>query len=125
LIPVKNKEDMVLCSRRITDESICPIFEVSSVTGQGLELFLAFLNLLPVNVSSNMWLKNQDEGAEFHITETFSKNGEIIVYGMVYKGCIAIHQKLMLGPNNFGRFTKADIKGIHCKRVPVRQIKAG
>ena len=40
---------MVLVSRNITDEKISPLFEVSSVTGEGLELFLAFLNLIPVN----------------------------------------------------------------------------
>jgi GTPase len=31
----------------------------------------------------------------------------------------------MLGPDNDGRFRKVEIKGIHCKRVPVRQVKAG
>ena len=31
----------------------------------------------------------------------------------------------MLGPDNDGRFRKIEIKGIHCKRVPVRQVRAG
>ena len=31
----------------------------------------------------------------------------------------------MLGPDNDGRFRKVEVKGIHCKRIPVRQVKAG
>lgn len=116
---------MVLCSRRITDENICPIFEISNVNEEGLDLFKAFLNLLPINSSSHQWKKNQDDSAEFHVTETFAKGGELILSGMVLKGQISVMQKLMLGPDNSGRFTKVDIKGIHCKRVPVRHIKAG
>jgi GTPase len=76
---------MVLCSRRITDESIIPTFSVSNLTGQGLDLFLAFLNLLPIN-SSRQWLWNQDDSSEFHITETFVKDGGLILSGMVLRG---------------------------------------
>lgn len=46
---VNNEEDVVLCSRTITEENICPIFDVSNITGEGLDLFLSFLNLLPIN----------------------------------------------------------------------------
>ncbi len=55
LIPIVTEEAMVLCSRRITDEQIVPVFEVSSVSGAGLELFLNFLYLLPININSHQW----------------------------------------------------------------------
>lgn len=97
---------------------------VSNTTRKGLDHFLAFLNLLPIN-SSNQWKKNLDDSPEFHITETFDKDGEPILSGMVLKGEINVRQQLMLGPDNDGRFRKVEIKGIHCKRVPVRQVKAG
>lgn len=31
----------------------------------------------------------------------------------------------MLGPDNNGRFRKIEVKGIHCNRVPVKNVKAG
>ena len=74
-----------MCSRTIQEENICPVFLVSNTTRIGLDLFLAFLNLLPIN-SSNQWKKNQDDSPEFHITETFDKDGEPILSGMVLKG---------------------------------------
>ena len=40
-----------------------------------MNIFKAFLNLLPINNNSQMWEKNQEEKAEFHITETFEKEG--------------------------------------------------
>jgi GTPase len=78
---------MVLCSRRITDENIIPIFSVSNVSGFGLDLFLAFLNLLPINSSCRQW-RWQDDSSEFHITETFEKDGGLILSGMVLRGQI-------------------------------------
>lgn len=108
----------MLCSRTIQEESICPVFLVSNSSGKGLDLFLSFLNLLPIKNSN--WKKNQDDSAEFHITETFDKDGEPILSGMMLKGAINLRQQLMIGPDNDGRFRKVEIKGIHCKRVPVR-----
>lgn len=75
----------MLCSRTITEENISPIFEVSNTLGQGLDLFKAFLNLLPINMSTQ-WKQNLDDSPEFHITETFDKDGEPILSGMVLKG---------------------------------------
>jgi GTPase len=49
-----------------------------------------------------------------------NKDGELILSGMMLKGSISLRQQLMLGPDNDGRFRKIDIKGIHCKRIPVR-----
>ena len=88
-ITIQSEEDVVLCSRTLTEESICPVFEVSSTSLKGLDLFLSFLNFLPIN-SSNQWMKNQDDSAEFHISETFEKNGELILSGMVLKGQISL-----------------------------------
>jgi GTPase len=86
LIRVDNEHDMVLCSRRITDDNIIPTFCVSNLTGEGLDLFLAFLNLLPINSSCRQWSWSQDDSSEFHITETFVKDGGLILSGMVLKG---------------------------------------
>lgn len=82
-IMISTEEDVVLCSRTVTEENICPVFEVSNTTGVGLDLFLTFLNLLPI---TNTWNNNSDDKAEFHITETLMKSGDPILSGMVIKG---------------------------------------
>ena len=47
--------------------SICPIFQVSNVTGANLNLLKKFLNLLPSRMS-----RKEDEPSEFLIDETYS-----------------------------------------------------
>ena len=50
-LSIANEEDVALCSRMI-QEDICPIFSVSCKTGEGLDFFRYFLNLLPINPSN-------------------------------------------------------------------------
>ena len=46
---------------------MCPIFQVSNVTGENLDLLKMFLNLLSTRLESN-----DGEPAEFQIDDTFS-----------------------------------------------------
>ena len=46
---------------------MCPIFQVSNVTGSNLDLLKMFLNLLSTRVKFN-----ESEPAEFQIDDTFS-----------------------------------------------------
>ena len=48
-------------------DRICPIFQVSNVTGENLELLRTFLSLLSGRMHSN-----EDKPAEFQIDETYS-----------------------------------------------------
>mmetsp|Transcript_3072 Transcript_3072/g.2931 ORF Transcript_3072/g.2931 Transcript_3072/m.2931 type:complete len:283 (+) Transcript_3072:759-1607(+) len=122
-LTIENEEDVALCSR-MTQEDICPMFQISNRTGEGLDFFRYFLNLLPIN-PSNQWGANSKECSEFQIMETFNKEGELILHGMVMKGSISLRQQLLLGPGSDGNFRKVEIKGIHCKKIPVRQVISG
>lgn len=46
---------------------LCPIFQVSNVTGENLELLIMFLNLLKTRMPSH-----DDKPAEFQIDDTYS-----------------------------------------------------
>ncbi len=46
---------------------MCPIFQVSNVTGENLDLLKMFLNLLSTRIAFDA-----DEPAEFQIDDTFS-----------------------------------------------------
>merc|ERR1711893_84911 len=56
---VKNANDVVMAGHTFSSERICPIFQVSNVTGENLDLLKSFLNLLTSRSSS---LKNVGNG---------------------------------------------------------------
>lgn len=49
------------------DSRLCPIFQVSNVSGENLDLLKMFLNLLTTRTYSR-----DDEPAEFQIDDTYS-----------------------------------------------------
>jgi GTPase len=122
-IHVRNIDDVVVCAKNFVSERICPIFMVSNVTGENLDLLRAFLNLLPGRTD---WEELRRKPSEFHIDATWTVSGVgTVVSGTVMSGSISINQTYLLGPDEFGKFTPVNVKSIHSKRVPVRTAKAG
>jgi len=63
-----------------------------------------------------------NEPAEFQIDDIYSVPGVgTVVSGTVYKGKIKINDTLLLGPDLIGQFKPITIKGIHRKRLPVKE----
>jgi len=48
-----------------------------------------------------------------------------VVSGTVYKGKIKLNDGLLLGPDLIGQFKPITIKGIHRKRLPVKECNSG
>jgi GTPase len=46
-----------------------------------------------------------------------------VVSGTCYKGRIQINDNLLLGPDLIGQFKPVAIKGIHRKRLPVKECR--
>ena len=69
----KEKNLIPICSRRI-----CPIFQVSNVTGENLGLLRQFLNLLTTRV-----YYDENDSAEFQIDDTYTVPGTAICYRKV------------------------------------------
>jgi GTPase len=64
--------------------NICPIFRVSNVTGEGIDLLRVFLNILPFHGHYSV-----DKPAEFLINDTFSvPYTGAVVAGVVNSGII-------------------------------------
>ena len=49
-VMVKSDDDVVLSATNFVSERLCPIFQVSNVTGENLDLLKNFLNLLSTKV---------------------------------------------------------------------------
>lgn len=125
---VKDEESVINCTKQMGQgTSIVPIFQISNVTGEGLDNLRLFMNLLP---SRKEWSNMRNESLEFYIDDVFQVPGVgIVVAGTMVKGQVALDKgqgpTLLLGPDSTGNFRKVQIKGIHTKSVPVAEVHAG
>ncbi|XP_039859878.1 GTP binding protein 1, like isoform X1 [Simochromis diagramma] len=118
---VQNKDDVIVTASNFSSERMCPIFQISNVTGENMDLLKMFLNLL----SSRTTFSN-DEPAEFQIDDTYSVPGVgTVVSGTTLRGLIRLNDTLLLGPDPLGTFIPIAVKSIHRKRMPVREVRGG
>ena len=121
--PVRSENDCAIAARNMPHGRIAPIFFVSNVTGEGLDLLKRFLNLLPPRLN---W--SEKEGQEFltYIDDKFNVSGVgVVVSGLVESGSIRIGQRALLGPFDDGSFRTVKVKSMHISRVPVERVTAG
>ncbi|XP_037948180.1 GTP-binding protein 1-like [Teleopsis dalmanni] len=120
-VMVKTPDEVVLSATNFVSERLCPIFQVSNVTGENLNLLKMFLNLLTARMSGQ-----GDQPAEFQIDDTYSVPGVgTVVSGTCLQGLIKLNDILMLGPDPLGNFTPIAVKSIHRKRMNVKEVRGG
>ncbi|XP_060571466.1 GTP-binding protein 1-like [Ruditapes philippinarum] len=118
---VLNKDDVVCSATNFSSERMCPIFQVSNVSGENMDLLKMFLNLLSTRLRCNL-----GSPAEFQIDDTFSVPGVgTVVSGTLLQGYVKLNDTLMLGPDPLGQFQPMVIKSIHRKRMPVKEVRGG
>ncbi|KAG2171784.1 hypothetical protein INT43_008164 [Umbelopsis isabellina] len=118
---IKSNEDVVVTAANFVSERLCPIFQISNVTGEGLNLVRNFLNILPSQAKYDSSLP-----FEYQITDTFSVPFVgTVVSGVVVSGVAHIGDSLLIGPDSLGHFTQTAVKGIQRKRVNVPAASAG
>jgi GTPase len=104
---VQTPDDVITCATNFTSERLCPIFQVSNVTGENLDFLKKFLNLLSTRMEGC-----NDEPAEFQIDDLYAVPGVgTVVSGTVLKGVIKVGDSLMLGPDPLGQFKTVQIRG--------------
>ncbi|XP_039484236.1 GTP-binding protein 1 [Drosophila santomea] len=120
-VVVRSHDDVVLSATNFVSERLCPIFQVSNVTGDNLELLKMFLNLLSTRMAGSESLP-----AEFQIDDVYSVPGVgTVVSGTCLQGTIRLNDCLMLGPDAVGSFVPITIKSIHRKRMNVARVRCG
>ncbi|XP_035695386.1 GTP-binding protein 1-like [Branchiostoma floridae] len=118
---VSNKDDVITSATNFTSERVCPIFQVSNVTGENLDLLKMFLNLLSGRMSYD-----EHEPSEFQIDDTYSVPGVgTVVSGTCLRGVIRLNDTVLLGPDPLGQFQPVPVKSIHRKRMPVKEVRGG
>ncbi|KAG5671500.1 hypothetical protein PVAND_001694 [Polypedilum vanderplanki] len=120
-VMVRTADEVVLSATNFVSERLCPIFQVSNVTGENLDLLKMFLNLLTTRV-----VGLDELPAEFQIDDTYSVPGVgTVVSGTCLQGVIKLNDVLMLGPDPLGHFQPIPVKSIHRKRMNVREVRSG
>jgi len=103
---------------------VVPIFQVSCVSGQSLNILRRCVTTLP---ASRTWSSARTEPLEFHVEDYFQVSGVGTVYaGTIHRGCLRVGQELLLGPDRRGHFCPAIVKSVHnAQRTSVIQAHAG
>lgn len=118
---IKTREDCVNTATQFVSQRICPIFQVSNVTGESLDLVREFLNILPHHGKYDA-----DAPFEFHINDTFSVPFVgTVVSGVVKSGVVHAGDTVLVGPDSLGQFTTTTIRSIERKRISVPACSAG
>ncbi|KAL4795986.1 P-loop containing nucleoside triphosphate hydrolase protein [Aspergillus venezuelensis] len=118
---IKDMEETINTASQFVSQRICPIFQVSNVTGENLELVRTFLNILPYRGQYN-----PDAPFEFLINDTFSvPHVGTVVSGIAKSGVIHAGDTVLVGPDSLGQFTTTTIKTIERKRIQVNACFAG
>jgi GTPase len=118
---IKNRQECIDTATQFVSQRICPIFQVSNVTGENLDLVRTFLNILP-------HYGHYDASApfEFHVNDTFSVPFVgTVVSGIVKSGMIHAGDTVLIGPDSLGNFTTTAIRTIERKRIQVPATSAG
>ncbi|KAJ5120375.1 Translation elongation factor EFTu/EF1A domain 2 [Penicillium bovifimosum] len=118
---VKDMEETINTATQFVSQRICPIFQVSNVTGQNLDLVRTFLNVLP-----HRGQYDAEGSFEFIINDIFSvPHVGTVVSGVVKSGVIHAGDTVVVGPDSLGQFTTTAIRSIERKRIQVNACFAG
>jgi GTPase len=118
---IKNRQECIDTATQFISQRICPIFQVSNVTGECLDLVRTFLNILPHHGHYDA-----EAPFEFHVNDTFSVPFVgTVVSGIVKSGVIHAGDTVLIGPDSLGQFTTTTIRSIERKRISVPAASAG
>lgn len=122
-ILISNLNDVVVASKHVNSGRIAPIFEVSNKTGEGLQLLLKFLNLLPPRI---MWSERVKKPFKMYVEDKFNVRGVgAVISGVALDGSISVDDIVQVGPFSDGSFRSCRVKSIHVNRVSMQKAIAG
>jgi GTPase len=119
-------DDVTVLAKSISSKKMCPIFSISSVTGEGLPKLKEFLSLVTSRVNTSGQFRLATDKVEFLIDGIYQVTGVgIVVAGTMISGTVKTGQTLLLGPDKTGIFKPVIVRTIHHKRVEVEVAEAG
>lgn len=121
--PIRGLDDAIVAAKVMPSGRVAPIFTVSNVTGEGLDLLRGFLNLLP---QRTRWGERANRQFVLYVNDVFNVRGVgSVVSGVVDSGGIGEGETVLLGPFRDGSFRPVRVKSIHINRTFVEKAVAG
>lgn len=124
---VANTNDAVTAAQQFAQSpNITPIFMVSSVSGESLDLLKVFFNIIPPLSNSKEQEELMQQFTEFQVDEIYTvPEVGTVVGGTLYSGICREGDDLVVGPTDAGRFHKLTIGSIQRNRSACRVLRAG
>uniref|UniRef100_A0A7N6ADM5 Tr-type G domain-containing protein n=1 Tax=Anabas testudineus TaxID=64144 RepID=A0A7N6ADM5_ANATE len=124
---VSNPDDAVTAAQQFTQSTcVTPIFTLSSVSGESLNLLKVFLNILPPLSNSKEQEELMQQLTEFQVDEIYSvPDVGTVVGGTLYSGVCREGERLVVGPTDEGRFLRLKVGSIQRNRSACRVLRAG
>ena len=118
---IRDREECINTATQFVSQRICPVFLVSNVTGESLDLVRTFLNILP-----HHGRYNSEAPFEFQVNDIFSVPFTgTVVSGIVRAGVAHEGDSVLVGPDSLGNFIPTAIRSIERKRIRVPAVSAG
>ncbi|XP_051764432.1 GTP-binding protein 2b [Ctenopharyngodon idella] len=124
---VASPDDAVTAAQQFAQSSsVTPIFTLSSVSGENLDLLKVFFNILPPLSNSKEQEELMQQLTEFQVDEIYSvPDVGTVVGGTLYSGVCREGDRLVVGPTDDGRFLRLKVCSIHRNRSGCRVLRAG
>ncbi|XP_050981337.1 GTP-binding protein 2 [Labeo rohita] len=124
---VSSTDDAVTAAQKFAQSpSITPIFTLSSVTGESLDLLKVFFNILPPLSNSKEQEELMQQLTEFQIDEIYTvPDVGTVVGGTLYSGICREGEQLVVGPTDDGKFRELTVCSIQRNRSGCRVLRAG
>ncbi|XP_072292993.1 GTP-binding protein 2-like [Eucyclogobius newberryi] len=124
---VADKDDAVTAAQQFAQSpNITPIFTLSSVSGESLDLLKVFFNIIPPLSNRKDQEELMQQLTEFQVDEIYSvPEVGTVVGGTLYSGICREGDDLVVGPTDAGQFHKLTVGSIQRNRSACRVLKAG
>uniref|UniRef100_W5KAW7 GTP binding protein 2b n=1 Tax=Astyanax mexicanus TaxID=7994 RepID=W5KAW7_ASTMX len=117
---VTSPDDAVTAAQQFAQSaSITPIFTISSVSGENLDLLKVFFNILPPLSNSKEQEELMQQLTEFQVDEIYS----VPDVGTVVGGTLG--DRLVVGPTDEGKFLRLKVCSMQRNRSACRVLRAG
>lgn len=125
---VKSPTDAEFAAKEIPQGNLVPTFQVSTVTGEGLDDLKTFLsNLTPKfpNFNQASPFKTPKDKTEMLLDSAINTKVGCVYSGIITSGKIEVNQKLLMGPTIEGDFKLVQVREMHFLRVSVNELCCG
>ncbi|XP_051507468.1 GTP-binding protein 2-like isoform X2 [Myxocyprinus asiaticus] len=124
---VSTTDDAVTAAQKFAQSpSITPIFTLSSVSGESLDLLKVFFNILPPLSNSKEQEELMQQLTEFQIDEIYTvPDVGTVVGGTLFSGICREGEQLVVGPTDDGQFRELTVCSIQRNRSGCRVLRAG